>query len=247
MYSLKMLPVTVGHRPAGRTWPRGPGALGVRACGPSVRSPLCYFAAVPFPAKFRTGSNPVTAIPRNGGERRVTGPPGAGAVPPHVPRGKPKERRECTGETREAPGRRAGFELAAAAAVAGVLPAAASTGAGGSSIGGLHNVKTVASTIPANGDLNPYGVAIVLEVAGNLTAGDVLVSNFNNAANQQGRGTTIVEVSPKGQQKLFAKIPAKSVPGGVGLTTALAALRSGWVIVGQPADGGRDVRDHAAR
>ena len=124
------------------------------------------------------------------------------------------------------------LSVAAAAAVAGILPAAAGTG--GSFIGGLHTVKTVASTIPANGsgkgDVNPYGVAIVPRSQGQLTAGDVLVSNFNNAANQQGRGTTIVEVSPGGRQRLFATIPA--VPGGVGLTTALVALRSGWVIVG---------------
>jgi hypothetical protein len=131
------------------------------------------------------------------------------------------------------------LSVAAAAAVAGVLPAAAGTGTGtgtgGSFIGSLHTVKTVASTIPAKGpgkgDVNPYGVAIVPRSQGQLTAGDVLVSNFNNAANQQGRGTTIVEVSPRGQQKLFATIP--STPDQpVGLTTALVALRSGWVIVG---------------
>ena len=124
------------------------------------------------------------------------------------------------------------LSVAAAAAVAGVLPAAASTGAGGSFIGGLNNVATVSSTIPANGDVNPYGVATVPQSRGNLTAGDILVSNFNNAGNQQGRGTTIVEVSPGGHQKLFATIPSASVHGGVGLTTALVALRSGWVIVG---------------
>ena len=121
---------------------------------------------------------------------------------------------------------------AAAAAMAGVLPAAASTSAGGSFIGGLNTVKTVSSTIPANGDVNPYGVAIVPKSHGRLTAGDVLVSNFNNAANQQGTGTTIVEISPGGHQRLFATVPSTSVRGGVGLTTALVALRSGWVIVG---------------
>ena len=121
---------------------------------------------------------------------------------------------------------------AAAAAMAGVLPAAASTSAGGSFIGGLSTVKTVSSTIPANGDVNPYGVAIVPKSHGKLTAGDVLVSNFNNAANQQGTGTTIVEISPGGHQRLFATVPSTSVRGGVGLTTALVALRSGWVIVG---------------
>ena len=119
---------------------------------------------------------------------------------------------------------------AAAAAMAGVLPAAASTSAGGSFIGGLSTVKQVSSTIPANGDVNPYGVAIVPKSHGRLAAGDVLVSNFNNKANQQGTGTTIVEISPGGHQKLFATIPAKFAP--VGLTTALVALRSGWVIVG---------------
>ena len=80
------------------------------------------------------------------------------------------------------------------------------------------------------------GVAVVPKSHGDLTAGDVLVSNFNNGppavspGNQQGTGTTIVEISPGGQQKLFATIPAKFAP--VGLTTALVALRSGWVIVG---------------
>jgi len=123
---------------------------------------------------------------------------------------------------------------AAAAAMAGVLPAAASTGGGGSFIGGLNTVKTVASTVPGSGsgagDVNPYGVAIVPKSHGTLTAGDVLVSNFNDSANLQGTGTTIVEISPGGQQKVFATIPPKYAP--VGLTTALVALRSGWVIVG---------------
>jgi hypothetical protein len=130
------------------------------------------------------------------------------------------------------------LSVAAAAAVAGVLPAAASTSAAGSFIGGLSTVSAVSSTIPANGDVNPYGVAVIPRSHGDLTAGDVLVSNFNNAptataaGGKQGRGTTIVEVSPTGQHRLFATIPATTVPGGVGLTTALVALRAGWVIVG---------------
>lgn len=100
-----------------------------------------------------------------------------------------------------------------------------------------HNV-TVASTIPANGDVNPYGLAVVPESHGDLTEGDVLVSNFNNGpttaapGGQQGRGTTIVEIAPGGHLRLFATIPTTSVPGGVGLSTALVVLRSGWVIVG---------------
>jgi NHL repeat-containing protein len=119
----------------------------------------------------------------------------------------------------------------APAAVLGALPAGASS-ARPPFIGPLKQVSQVASTIPANGDVNPYGVAVVPQSRGDLTQGDVLVSNFNNSTNQQGRGTTIVEVSPGGHQRLFARIPPNSVPGGVGLTTALVALRSGWVIVG---------------
>jgi sugar lactone lactonase YvrE len=123
----------------------------------------------------------------------------------------------------------AAVAAAGLAGAAGVLPASASSG--GSFVGGLKQA-TVASTVPANGDVNPYGVAVVPRSRGDLHAGNVLVSNFNNAANQQGRGTTIVEISPRGHRQLFASIPATSGPGGVGLTTALVALRSGWVIVG---------------
>jgi len=41
-----------------------------------------------------------------------------------------------------------------------------------------------------------------------------------------------VQVSPHGHVSLFAQISDPSCPGGVGLTTALVALPSGWVIVG---------------
>jgi hypothetical protein len=93
---------------------------------------------------------------------------------------------------------------------------------------------TLGSTVPANGDVNPYGVARVPNSTGNLVEGQFLISNFNNAANQQGTGTTIVQVSANGSAHLFAAIDASKVscPGGIGLTTALVALRSGFVIVG---------------
>lgn len=108
---------------------------------------------------------------------------------------------------------------------------------GESFIGQMHTIKAHASTVPKNGDVNPYGVAVVPHGAGELRGGHVLVSNFNNARNLQGTGTTIVQVSPgDGSVKLFAQINADQLPGpcpgGVGLTTALAVLQSGWVIVG---------------
>jgi hypothetical protein len=100
----------------------------------------------------------------------------------------------------------------------------------------LHNISTVASTVPANGDVNPYGVARVPETRGRLHRGHILVSNFNNKSNLQGTGTTIVDVAPSGATTLFAEIDVSKLPepcpGGVGLTTALVVLRAGWVIVG---------------
>ena len=103
-------------------------------------------------------------------------------------------------------------------------------------IGQFSGITTIASTVPGNGDVNPYGVAVVLGSRGKLHRGDILVSNFNNQANLQGTGTTIVEVSPAGGRTTFAHITRAKLtgrcPGGVGLTTALAILPDGWVVVG---------------
>ena len=97
-------------------------------------------------------------------------------------------------------------------------------------------ITTIASTIPSNGDLNPYGVSRVPASTGALTKGNILVSNFNNSNNLQGTGTTIVQIAPTGAVTLFAQIDAKHLPGrcpgGIGLTTALVTLSKGWVIVG---------------
>jgi len=123
--------------------------------------------------------------------------------------------------------------IAVSALVAGVQPAAASPT---SFVGDFNNVTTIASTVPKNGDVNPYGVAVAPVSMGNLVAGDVLVSNFNNHRNLQGTGRTIVEVSPSGSVSLFASLDPNKLPGacpgGLGLTTGLVALQSGWVIVG---------------
>src|SRR5262249_50386720 len=103
-------------------------------------------------------------------------------------------------------------------------------------VGPFNTVQTLASTVPMNGDVNPYGVAVAPVTTGRLVAGDVLGSNFNNHRNLQGTGSTIVEISPAGQVNTFAALAANklpgSCPGGLGLTTALVALRSGWGIVG---------------
>jgi hypothetical protein len=100
--------------------------------------------------------------------------------------------------------------------------------------------STVGSTVPANGDINPYGIAFVPKSIGKLKAGQLLISNFNAKEsakqNGQGTGTTIVQVSTGGKATLFASIDPSSLPGpcpgGVGLTTALEILPGGYVVVG---------------
>jgi len=107
----------------------------------------------------------------------------------------------------------------------------------------LGKPEQVASTVPANGDVNPYGIVVVPSTVGTLVKGDTLVSNFNDKANVQGTGTTIVQLSPAGTRSTFATIgplPASSAcPGGIGFTTALSVLPGGWVVVGSlPAGAG---------
>ena len=92
------------------------------------------------------------------------------------------------------------------------------------------------STVPANGDINPYGIAFVppgFPAGGVLEPGDVIVANFNNAANLQGTGTTIVRVNPSQanpDQAPTLFFQDASLPG---FSTALGVLSKGFVIVGQ--------------
>ena len=100
----------------------------------------------------------------------------------------------------------------------------------------LTKISTLTSTVPANGDVNPYGIAMVATSVGKLHAGDLLISNFNDKANNQGTGTTIDEVTTGGRMSLFTRINPRGLPGacpgGVGLTTALSVLPGGYVVVG---------------
>jgi hypothetical protein len=107
----------------------------------------------------------------------------------------------------------------------------------------------ISSTIPSNADLNPYGVAFVPEgfpEPGLLAPGDVLVSNFNNTANTQGTGTTIIKFTPNANGVVAPAVPPATMPptpgnattfftstsGPIGLTTALGVLKGGFVLVG---------------
>jgi hypothetical protein len=130
------------------------------------------------------------------------------------------------------------FAACALSAIMIAIPLVAQA-SGRSFITGFNTVSQVASTVPGNGDQNPYGLAVVPRSVGQLVRGDLLVSNFNNNGSnggQQGTGTTIVQISPDGKASLFAQIDAHNLsgacPGGIGLTTALVVLQRGWVIVG---------------
>ena len=120
--------------------------------------------------------------------------------------------------------------LAAALLVLGAAPVRAA-----GVLDGLHHHALLASTVPDNGDLNPYAVVVAPVSAGKIHKGDVLVDNFNNQSNLQGTGATIVIVNPATRSvRLFAKLPQKlpQCPGGIGLTAAMTMLRGGWVIAG---------------
>ena len=144
----------------------------------------------------------------------------------------------------------AGFATACVVALAAapIVPAGAGVpsakGAPSTSfIAGLNKIGTLSSAVPtkgpAKGDENPYGVAVVSRSKGSLVRGSVLVSNFNNAQNQQGTGSSIVEISSTGSLRTFAVVPRPTSSPAVGLTTALVYLKHGFVIVGSlPAPGG---------
>src|SRR5215472_432201 len=95
----------------------------------------------------------------------------------------------------------------------------------------------ISSTVPGNGDVNPYGVAFVppsFPNGGIIAAGDILVSNFNNSTGIQGTGTTIIQLTPNGviAPAGTASTFFTSSSSAIGLTTALGVLERGFVVVG---------------
>ncbi|HXJ83571.1 MAG TPA: hypothetical protein VMS64_33395 [Candidatus Methylomirabilis sp.] len=87
------------------------------------------------------------------------------------------------------------------------------------------------STVPGNGDLNPYGLAVVPDQfpGHTLHKGQLLVSNFNDSNNFfSGKGSTIIFVDPtSGKTGVF-------FPGTppIGFTNALAVAEAGFVFAG---------------
>jgi hypothetical protein len=137
--------------------------------------------------------------------------------------------------TRTAARRQGPYRLFAAAA----LLAAAATGAAAQTPFVPNNIST--STVPANGDTNPYGVAFVpsnFPAGGTIAPFDILVSNFNNSAAKgslQGTGSTIIvytpnpsgAIAPPNSATVFFQSKNKSVTGP---DTGLAVLQKGFVL-----------------
>src|SRR5215475_1102106 len=65
-------------------------------------------------------------------------------------------------------------------------------------LAGVHAVSIGSTIDPVTGQGNPYGLAIAPVTAGLITAGDLIVCNFNNNANPavEGEGTSIVGLHP---------------------------------------------------
>ena len=94
------------------------------------------------------------------------------------------------------------------------------------SVTGMLPLTVTASTIAADGDRNPHGVAFVparFPPGGVLKPGDLLVSDFDNEDGKPGLGVSIVRITQAGQQSTFFQ------GTGVGLT-GLWVLRSGFVL-----------------
>jgi hypothetical protein len=87
------------------------------------------------------------------------------------------------------------------------------------------------STIPSNGDVNPYGITFVPKnvIAGyTIRPGDILVSNFNNNQNLQGTGTTLMRIASTGAVSTFFTAPSSAS----GMTAAIGVLTNGLVLAG---------------
>jgi hypothetical protein len=103
--------------------------------------------------------------------------------------------------------------------------------------------NVVTSTVPANGDFNPYGVAFVpanFPTGGTIAPFDILVSNFDslnfkNKGKLPGTGTTIIKytpnttggIAPNGKATVFFQSTRSSVTG---LDAGLAVLQNGFVL-----------------
>src|SRR6202023_429973 len=79
---------------------------------------------------------------------------------------------------------------------------------------GKLKITTIGSTVdPMNGDSNPYGLAIAPITSGKMTAGDLIICNFNDKANVQGNGTTIEILHPTPGSKPIRMVQDPNLKG----------------------------------
>src|SRR6266571_2497798 len=120
--------------------------------------------------------------------------------------------------------------LAGALGIAGLLAVGAALAAGKSPVLPLQVPSSVSTPTPEG---NPYGLTLVpsgFPKGGIVASGDLLVSNFNNSAGQQGLGTTIDFVSPKsGTTGQFFQVTGAQTTG---FTNALGVAEKGFVFAG---------------
>ncbi len=108
-------------------------------------------------------------------------------------------------------------------AMFGALAAPSFANDDGSILKKLNNISTISSTVPSNGDVNPYGLVRVPKSVGLLREGHYLVSNFNANTtlqpNFQGTGTTIVRFLPmapcRSSRKSIQQIFPDLAPGAL--------------------------------
>ena len=131
-----------------------------------------------------------------------------------------------------------GGALAAACAASTALLAVTATNAAApkSFLEGIHRQTTLTSTVPENGDQNPYAIVVAPVSAGSIQKDDVLLTNFNNSRQSAGPRDDDRRLSTRDQEAVDLRHAApqtlRGCPGGVGLITAMTMLKTGWVIVG---------------
>jgi hypothetical protein len=120
--------------------------------------------------------------------------------------------------------------LAGVLGIAGVLAVSSALAAGNSPVLPLQVPSSVSTPTPEG---NPYGLTMVpsgFSKGGIIAPGDLLVSNFNNSAGQQGLGTTIDFISPKsGATGLFFQVSGSQTTG---FTNALGVTKKGFIFAG---------------
>lgn len=80
---------------------------------------------------------------------------------------------------------------------------------------GLKTKMVIGSTIDRTfGQLNPYGLTVAPSTAGLMTAGDLVVCNFNAKSNIQGTGFTIVALHPTPGSKPTSVYASKKILRG---------------------------------